>query len=92
MLNRTFRRSREAYDVFVGSRDFPIVEKLLATGGPSQVYGAGSEGKTDIRGANEGFADGKHSDGKENRGNDATLVIGDLDADRGNMVGVGRRP
>jgi len=93
MLNRTFQRSRDVYDVIVGLRNFPIVEKLLAAaGGSSQIYGAGSEGKIDLRDVDEGSVDGKHSNGKENRGNGATLVIGDLVADRGNMVRVGRRP
>ena len=93
MLNRTFRRSRDAYDVIVGLRNFPIVEKLLAaTGGSGQVYGAGSGGKMDIRDADGSSADSKHSDDKENRGNSATLAIGDLVADHGNMVRVRRRP
>lgn len=73
-------KGSNGYDVIVGLRTFPIVEKpLVATGGPSEVDDAGNEVKEDPGYVDEGSVDNDEEnwDGGGEKEDDTTLLAGD---------------
>ena len=78
-LSEGVGKGSNVYDVIVGTRTFPIVEKpLLAAGGPGVVKDGGSEDE-DPGNVDEGFGGGEED--RDGRGRDPTLLAGGLVAD-----------
>ena len=79
-LSEGVGKGSNVYDVIVGTRTFPIVEKpLLMTGGPGEVNDGGGEGKGDPGKVDEGSGGGDED--WDGRWRDPALLAGGLVAD-----------